>query len=81
MLNANESLLDQLKAFIGVQEFGGGAPVEQWQRRSKPMRRLTLITEDGDGMGDNRHDPDDEGVRGHGCFDYSLSSAGLRCFN
>ena len=74
MLDANKSLLDELKSFIGVQEVGGGAPVEQWQRRSEPMRCLMLVAEDGDGMGDNRHDADDEGVRGHGCFDYSLSA-------
>jgi len=35
------------------------------------MRCLMFVAEDGDGMGDHRHDPDDERVRGHGCFDYS----------
>ena len=59
MFDANQSLLNQMEAFIGVQEVGRGAPVEQWQRSSEPMRRLMLVTEDSDGMRDYRDDPGD----------------------
>ena len=45
MSNPRKDLVNSLHSFVGIQEFGGSAVLQEWQRSRNPARRLMLVTE------------------------------------
>ena len=59
MFNPRKDFVNPLNPFVGIQEFGGSAVLQEWQRSRKPVRRLMLVTEDTHSVRYDGNDADD----------------------
>jgi len=66
VLDAGEGLLDKTSSLFGFQEFGRSASAKILERGRQPVGCLVLVTEYGDCVRDDRHDPGEWKLRrGH----------------